>query len=333
MIPDIGETPYRVAKPLLYHTNPEQLYEFECKSPQIIGLDAEIWRAFIWRDFNVEAQNIKEPTDPKNWYSTYRRLARKQKEKNKADEMELQRKMDTLKSEKAKNTSRQAELDFVKPLPGLKSSMEAKEIIRTKKGARHVLVPESTKLNFRAIARSNGPTARTRSVPGGIASASAIASKANKSQLDKLRREVLDARRARPSVSSQLAQRSRQTKSDIVLAKDHEPNAKRRLGMSDESSVSDSDERRGKRIKVGTESVLSPKDTSHRAAKDSPPSKPAPPAVATLPMSSKRSLLPLPGQEDRSRTASPAAEGLKSAKRIKKAPVNIFMPAKRARVL
>lgn len=337
-IPDIGETPYDVAKPLLLHTDPKQLYDFECKSPQIIGADAEIWRAFIQRDFEASKGELKEPANPKDWYLTYRRLARKQREKNKADEMELKEKMDTWRAEKAKNTSRKAELDFVKPPPGIKSS---NEIIRTKANARRFLSDAQGSKTFdrdlvrkqREEARMTGQPLRHKK-PGEIPSNSLK----GRSQLDRLRKEVLDARRARPSVRNQISQRSQHANPSPIQRNDEgqsptmERIKKRRREPADESSDTDSSHHAEKRIKVGIDGNLARETSHHRAATESPPSKASLPAVASLPMASGRNYLhPSPDQDGRARTASPSTEITRPIKRAKKAPVNIFMPVKKAR--
>ncbi|KAJ5102962.1 RNA polymerase II transcription factor SIII subunit A-domain-containing protein [Penicillium argentinense] len=70
-INDIGDVPYHIARPILVKVeSPVELRRFEAQSPQIIGLDKELWINFIKRDVEQwETRKIPEESD--DWGKVY----------------------------------------------------------------------------------------------------------------------------------------------------------------------------------------------------------------------------------------------------------------------
>ena len=126
MIHELGDAPYPILRPLLFAMDPEQLYEHEQTSPQIIGADQEIWKMFIRRDIeNCEQElDLHTPQDPRDWYDTYQTLLERQKYRMARDEENLKNTLDGIKNFKAQHTSRKVELDIVKPPTGVNASKE-----------------------------------------------------------------------------------------------------------------------------------------------------------------------------------------------------------------
>ncbi|MCJ1254190.1 hypothetical protein MMC24_002004 [Lignoscripta atroalba] len=117
-ITDVGDIPYELIRPILIKLeNPEQLRELEKASPQLCGLDAEIWREFIKRDIPKWEEKPHEPKNPENWYKVYRKLRlESQKEVDKDAEI-LKAAMDGIKNERAKHTSKVVDPKTVPRLP------------------------------------------------------------------------------------------------------------------------------------------------------------------------------------------------------------------------
>lgn len=103
---DVGSFEYWKIEPVLKHVkNAEQLREIEVNSPQIQGVDFQLWKNFIftadarWREKNYV------PRNPTKWYHVYRRYKREAEAKLKQDEENLRNAMLGLHKEKASHTS------------------------------------------------------------------------------------------------------------------------------------------------------------------------------------------------------------------------------------
>ncbi|KAL2416465.1 hypothetical protein ABEF95_016139 [Exophiala dermatitidis] len=103
-ITDIGDLDYELVRPVLMKIeSPEKLHQIELASPQIIGLDAELWLNFIKRDIPDWHLKPHEPKDPKNWYKVYRKLKAEAEQDSKADEAMLKAALANIKKEKEQN--------------------------------------------------------------------------------------------------------------------------------------------------------------------------------------------------------------------------------------
>ncbi|KAF2835082.1 hypothetical protein M501DRAFT_919198, partial [Patellaria atrata CBS 101060] len=98
---DMGDLPYRILRPILLKVeNPYQLAEIEKNSPQIAGEDSELWKAFIRRDIPNWRTMQREPSNPNNWFSLYKRLERQNKREVDAATEELRRQFGAMQKEK-----------------------------------------------------------------------------------------------------------------------------------------------------------------------------------------------------------------------------------------
>ncbi|MCJ1393995.1 hypothetical protein MMC18_006872 [Xylographa bjoerkii] len=117
-ITDVGDIPYDLIRPVLLKLeNPEQLHVLEEASPQLCGADEEIWRIFIARDIPRWESKPHEPKNPKNWYKVYRKLRLESQNEVDADAELLKAKMEGIKNEKAKHTSKIVDPRTVPKLP------------------------------------------------------------------------------------------------------------------------------------------------------------------------------------------------------------------------
>jgi elongin-A len=102
---------------LLRLESPAQLHEIETHSPQIRGEDAELWRAFIARDFVNWEQKNYAPKNPLKWYEVYLKYKREQEREIARDEEILRASMGQLKKKKETNVSKVVDLRALPKVP------------------------------------------------------------------------------------------------------------------------------------------------------------------------------------------------------------------------
>ena len=120
MIDDVGDADYALVRPFLVKIqNPKQLWQIEQNSPQIVGLDAEIWRDFCKRDIPNYEKDPVEPSNPMSWYKVYLKLQKESQKQVDKDAEQLKATLDSIKNKQAQNTAKQVELRGVKLAPGM----------------------------------------------------------------------------------------------------------------------------------------------------------------------------------------------------------------------
>lgn len=117
-ITDVGDFEYWKIRPVLLRLeSPAQLHEIETNSPQICGEDAELWRAFVARDFpNWEKKNYV-PKNPYKWYRVYLKYKKEQQIEIAKDEEILRASMGQLKKAKETNVSKVVDLRSLPKIP------------------------------------------------------------------------------------------------------------------------------------------------------------------------------------------------------------------------
>lgn len=108
MLNDVGDLPYHFVRSILIRIeSPTQLREIEKSSPQVIGLDGEIWERLIHRDVSDwekkvgrfthteidedtgEEVSVFGPRKPEDWYKVYKTLVRQAEEETREAEQAL----------------------------------------------------------------------------------------------------------------------------------------------------------------------------------------------------------------------------------------------------
>lgn len=122
-ITDVGDAPYQIVRPVLLRIeNPQQLRKIEVASPQICGQDGEIWLEFIKRDVPNWDKKPYEPENPKKWYKAYKKLVMDSQKEVEDDAAELKATLDRIKQDQALHKAQQVELRGVKVPEGMKSN-------------------------------------------------------------------------------------------------------------------------------------------------------------------------------------------------------------------
>ena len=142
-ITDVGDAPYQTVRSVLLRVeNPQQLvsimlplappafYHADCHlqrkielaSPQICGLDGEIWLEFIKRDVPNWDKKPYEPENPKKWYKAYKKLVMDSQKEVETDAAELKATLDRIKQDQALHKAQQVELRGVKVPEGMKNN-------------------------------------------------------------------------------------------------------------------------------------------------------------------------------------------------------------------
>jgi elongin-A len=115
---DVGSFEYWTIRSILKRIDsPEQLHQIEQRSPQILGEDAELWRAFIARDIpNWQTKNYV-PKNPLKWYEVYCKYKKEQQKEIERDEEVLRNSMMGLKKERETHVSKVVDLRALPKVP------------------------------------------------------------------------------------------------------------------------------------------------------------------------------------------------------------------------
>lgn len=114
----MGDFEYFKIRPVLLRLeSPAQLHEIETNSPQICGEDAELWRAFIARDFPKWELKNYVPKNPFKWYRVYLKYKKEQQLEIAKDEEILRASMGQLKKAKETNVSKVMDLKALPKVP------------------------------------------------------------------------------------------------------------------------------------------------------------------------------------------------------------------------
>ncbi|CAD6504199.1 BgTH12-05933 [Blumeria graminis f. sp. triticale] len=115
---DVGDLQYnQISDILSFLRSPEQLHQIEEQSPQIKGLDAELWQKFIAKEVPKWAAKNYAPKNPLKWYEVYKRYKREQAEEIKRDEETLRETMMGIKKARDNNLSKVVDLGSLPKLP------------------------------------------------------------------------------------------------------------------------------------------------------------------------------------------------------------------------
>ncbi|KAK4690224.1 hypothetical protein P7C71_g6512, partial [Lecanoromycetidae sp. Uapishka_2] len=97
---EIGDAPYHLVRDILLRIeDPNKLRQIEIASPQICGLDEEIWLGFIKRDVPNWQTKPHIPKNPQIWYKVYRKLVKDNEREIERDAEILKATMDGIKKE------------------------------------------------------------------------------------------------------------------------------------------------------------------------------------------------------------------------------------------
>ncbi|KAI9739086.1 MAG: hypothetical protein M1834_007299 [Cirrosporium novae-zelandiae] len=117
-ITDVGDIPYNIIRPALLRVeNPYQLMELEKASPQLLGEDEELWRAFIKRDIPNWEKKPHVPQNPHNWSKVYKKLKKEAEAEINKDTEILKSKLNARATDRAKHTTTLKSFDELPKLP------------------------------------------------------------------------------------------------------------------------------------------------------------------------------------------------------------------------
>lgn len=341
-------------------------------SPQICGQDGEIWIEFIKRDVPNWDKKPYEPDNPKKWFKAYKKLVLDSQKEVENDAAELKATLDRIKQDQALHKAQQVELRGVKVPEGMKSNGPVISLStmprfydkgtnpppgerqRKKDGDAKVIVSDKGKLGqFRKEAKAMGHFQKPAGRPG------IFAARDTKLRLVPTNRTITTAPRilveehrkaAAPSVLDP------SVKPAIVFA----PKRKRVEYEAPQPGVL-SNEEREKRLRAFTNPSSVSKSAPYQEAPTPavPNSSTSPPdrkPNISSPTAPERAISPVPKVEacpslsstmkhedrgsptlghgiPRAKTSSPSNGGIRPAITLKKkAPVDVFMPAKRRRI-
>lgn len=115
---DVGDLEYHQISDILFHLrSAEQLHQIEELSPQIKGLDRELWQKFIAKEIPKWETKNYAPKNPLKWYEVYKRYKREQAEEIKRDEETLRESMIGIKKARDSNLSKVVDLGSLPKLP------------------------------------------------------------------------------------------------------------------------------------------------------------------------------------------------------------------------
>ncbi|KAL8683503.1 MAG: hypothetical protein Q9186_000543 [Xanthomendoza sp. 1 TL-2023] len=134
---DIGDIPYDMIRPVLLKLeNPNQLQKLEEASPQLYGVDAELWINFIKRDIPNAEEKMLYPKNPKSWWKVYRKMRQEHQKEVDADAAKLKAAYNGIKAVKKQHQSRIMEgVPHIPKLDGMQFA-HAAEYNRIKKPTR-----------------------------------------------------------------------------------------------------------------------------------------------------------------------------------------------------
>ncbi|KAI9645441.1 hypothetical protein NHQ30_006180 [Ciborinia camelliae] len=118
VLDNVGDFEYLQIRDVLKAVkNPEQLHKIEDNSPQIRGEDAELWKAFIARDFpNWRTKNYV-PRNPTKWYQVYQKYKAEWDVEIARDRELLRNSMNALKQHKQEHVSKFVDLRALPKIP------------------------------------------------------------------------------------------------------------------------------------------------------------------------------------------------------------------------
>ncbi|EXJ56498.1 hypothetical protein A1O7_06842 [Cladophialophora yegresii CBS 114405] len=103
-ITDIGDVSYNIIRPVLLKIeSPEQLYQLELNSPQLVGNTSELWLNFMKRDIPDYELKPHIPTNPMSWYKVYKKLKKEASKAASDAEAVLKATLSGIKSMKEEN--------------------------------------------------------------------------------------------------------------------------------------------------------------------------------------------------------------------------------------
>jgi elongin-A len=106
-ISSVGDMPVKLVRPIVLKIrNPDQLYQLEQSSPQIIGHIDDCWLSIMQQNIPGYSKKPHRPTDPKNWYKVYRKLKKEADAKAAADAERLKAMYDSINREKQDNLAK-----------------------------------------------------------------------------------------------------------------------------------------------------------------------------------------------------------------------------------
>ncbi|RKF60624.1 hypothetical protein OnM2_049028 [Erysiphe neolycopersici] len=115
---DVGDLEYHQISDILFCLkSAEQLHQIEELSPQIKGLDRELWQKFIAKEIPKWETKNYAPKNPLKWYEVYKRYKREQAEEIKRDEERLRESMMGIKKARDSNLSKVVDLGSLPKLP------------------------------------------------------------------------------------------------------------------------------------------------------------------------------------------------------------------------
>ncbi|KAB8303532.1 hypothetical protein EYC80_004942 [Monilinia laxa] len=115
---DIGDLEYVQARDILKAVKkPEQLHQIEINSPQIKGEDAELWQAFIAREFPTWRSKNYVPKNPTKWYEVYLKYKTEWEKEIIRDRENLKNSMNALKQHKQDHHSKFVDVRALPKIP------------------------------------------------------------------------------------------------------------------------------------------------------------------------------------------------------------------------
>lgn len=356
--------------PTFYHSDHHVQRQIELASPQICGQDAEIWLEFIKRDVPNWDQKSVEPENPQKWYKAYKKLVMDSQKEVEDDAAELKATLDRIKQDQALHKARQVELRGVQVPEGLKSNgpvislstmprfydrvtypppsdrqrkrdPDAEVVVSTKGKLDQFRKQAKAMGHFQAPARRPGvwdmklrPVTTNRTI---ITAPRILIEEHRKAAAP----TVLDPsvkpaviftpkkKRVRPDESSQPGVMTTEEKEKRLKAFTNPSGASRSTPNLEASSLTGSNSATSPPRREAN--IASP--TAIKLATSPVPNGQVTPGLSS-PLKRKDGPLPTPGYGvSRAATSSPSHGGIRPAMPLKKkAPVDVFMPAKRRRI-